>query len=209
MDIVLLKCPHVQNAFLKFTSCNNQALVGCIPLAVVAVHLNLQSKKICQSSHKMYSNNVPNFQDSTTISNACTKNVCELIEYTTYLDLDRKIKTIEIESDVDTNFNRCTWNSIQKIDKRNTRFRSQRWSRNHINNSIIIIGQDTEKSPGNLLSLKLHVKILNQCWLETFLKEYNNNYNCTCSSLCIQYQNQSVIKYVSPYEIYIEIQHLD
>ena len=35
--------PHVQIAFLKFTSCDNQALVGCIPIATVAVHLNLKS----------------------------------------------------------------------------------------------------------------------------------------------------------------------
>ena len=35
-----LKC---QIAFLKFTSCDNQALVGCIPIATVAVHLNLKS----------------------------------------------------------------------------------------------------------------------------------------------------------------------
>ena len=43
MHIVLLKCPHVHIAFLKFTSCDNQALVGCIPIAAVAVHLNLKS----------------------------------------------------------------------------------------------------------------------------------------------------------------------
>ena len=35
--------PHVQVAFLKFTSCDNQVLVGCIPIAAVAVHLNLKS----------------------------------------------------------------------------------------------------------------------------------------------------------------------
>ena len=35
--------PYVQIAFLKFTSCDNQALVGCIPIAVVAVHLKLKS----------------------------------------------------------------------------------------------------------------------------------------------------------------------
>ena len=35
------KCPHVQIAFLKFTSCDNQALGGRIPIAAVAVHLNL------------------------------------------------------------------------------------------------------------------------------------------------------------------------
>ena len=34
-----LKC---QIAFLTFTSCDNQALVGCIPIAAVAVHLNLK-----------------------------------------------------------------------------------------------------------------------------------------------------------------------
>ena len=34
---------HVQIAFLKFTSGDNQALIGCIPIAVVAVHLNLKS----------------------------------------------------------------------------------------------------------------------------------------------------------------------
>ena len=38
--IVLLKC---QIAFLKFISCDNQDLVGCIPIAAVAVHLNLKS----------------------------------------------------------------------------------------------------------------------------------------------------------------------
>ena len=42
LHIVLLKCPRVQIAFLKFTSCDNQALVGCIPIAAVAVHLNVK-----------------------------------------------------------------------------------------------------------------------------------------------------------------------
>ena len=30
-------------AYLKFTSCDNQALVGCIPIAAVDVHLKLKS----------------------------------------------------------------------------------------------------------------------------------------------------------------------
>ena len=38
--IVLLKC---QIAFLKFTNCDNQDLVGCIRIAAVAVHLKLKS----------------------------------------------------------------------------------------------------------------------------------------------------------------------
>ena len=43
LHIVLLKCPHVQIAFLKLTSCDNQALVECIPIPTVAVPLNLKS----------------------------------------------------------------------------------------------------------------------------------------------------------------------
>ena len=35
--------------------------------------------KIGQSSHKMYSNNILNFQESTTILNACTKKVWKRI----------------------------------------------------------------------------------------------------------------------------------
>ena len=43
LHIVLLKCPQVQIEFLKFTSCDNHTLVGCIPIPVVAVHLILKS----------------------------------------------------------------------------------------------------------------------------------------------------------------------
>ena len=41
--------------------------------------------KIGQSSHKMYSNKILNFQESMTILNACTKTVWKLIECTTYI----------------------------------------------------------------------------------------------------------------------------
>ena len=37
------KVSSIQIAFLKFTSWHNQALVGCIPIAAVAVHLKLKS----------------------------------------------------------------------------------------------------------------------------------------------------------------------
>ena len=39
--------------------------------------------KIGQSSYQMYSNNIVNFQESTTILNTCTKKVWNLIECTT------------------------------------------------------------------------------------------------------------------------------
>ena len=41
--------------------------------------------KIGQSSHKMYSNNILNFQESSTILNACTKKVWKLIVCTSYI----------------------------------------------------------------------------------------------------------------------------
>ena len=43
LHIVLLKSPHDHIEFLKFTSLDNQALVGCIPIPFVAVLLNLKS----------------------------------------------------------------------------------------------------------------------------------------------------------------------
>ena len=45
----------------EFTSCDNQALVECIPIPAVAVSLNLKFQKFRQSSYKMYSNNILNF----------------------------------------------------------------------------------------------------------------------------------------------------
>ena len=50
--------------------------------------------KIGQSSHKMYSNNMVNFQESTTILNACTKKVLKLIECTTYYSSFDRTKLI-------------------------------------------------------------------------------------------------------------------
>ena len=44
--------------------------------------------EIGQSSHKMYSNNIVNFQESTTILNASTKKVWKLIEGPTYIQIE-------------------------------------------------------------------------------------------------------------------------
>ena len=43
--------------------------------------------KMCQSSHNIDSNNMLNFQESTTILNAYTKKVWRLIEGTTYMSI--------------------------------------------------------------------------------------------------------------------------
>ena len=42
-NFIAYRSSEFQIAFLKFTSCDNQVLVGCIPIAAVAVHLNLKS----------------------------------------------------------------------------------------------------------------------------------------------------------------------
>ena len=73
MHIVLLKCPRVQIAFLKFTSCDNQALVGVYSNCCCSCAFESEIIKISQWSHKMYSNNILNSQESMTILNACTK----------------------------------------------------------------------------------------------------------------------------------------
>ena len=49
--------------------------------------------KIGQSSHKMYSNNIMNFQESTTILNAWTKYVLKLIEGFTYIYIYKAFNT--------------------------------------------------------------------------------------------------------------------
>ena len=42
-NFIAYRSSKVQIAFLKLTYCVNQALVGCIPIATVAVDLNLKS----------------------------------------------------------------------------------------------------------------------------------------------------------------------
>ena len=45
LHMILVMCPHVQIAFFKFTNCDNQPLVGWIPIPAVAVPLNPESSK--------------------------------------------------------------------------------------------------------------------------------------------------------------------
>ena len=68
MHIVLLRC---QIVFWKFTSCSFEAEII----------------KIGQSSHKMYSNNILNSQESKIILNALTKKVWKLIVCPSYIPL--------------------------------------------------------------------------------------------------------------------------
>ena len=60
---------------------------------------------------------------------------------------------MEHESDSDTNCNWCTWYSHKKIGSRTGGLVNKKTSRDHPNYSISEIGQNTEKSPGNLKRL--------------------------------------------------------
>ena len=62
-------------------------------------------------------------------------------------------KTMELKSNGDTNFEWCTRNTPQRYDKWTGRLRNQRTSRDHSDYSIVKIGQNTEKSPGDLRKL--------------------------------------------------------
>ena len=70
-----------------------------------------------------------------------------------YFDLARELKVMEHESDGNANYNWCARNGPQRFGKGTGRVENLRTSRDHPNYSIIKIGQNTEKSPGDLSSL--------------------------------------------------------
>ena len=60
---------------------------------------------------------------------------------------------MEHESDSDTNFNWCAWYSYQRIGTGTGGLGNKTTSGDHPNDSIIKIGQNTEKSPEDLRRL--------------------------------------------------------
>ena len=79
-----------------------------------------------------------------------------------YLDLARELKkkTVEHKSDGYTNCIWCSWYSHQRIGTRTGGLKNNRMSGDCPNYNIIEIGQNAEKSPGDLLSLKLQWKTI-------------------------------------------------
>ena len=61
-----------------------------------------------------------------------------------------KKKTVEHEDDGDTNYNWRTWNEVKRFGKGAGSIGNQRMNRDHPNYSIVKIGQNTQKSPGDL-----------------------------------------------------------
>ena len=71
-----------------------------------------------------------------------------------YLDLVRELKkTVEHESDGDTNYKRLSLYSHQRIDTGTWGRRNKRTCEDHPSNCIFVSGQNTKKSPGDLRRL--------------------------------------------------------
>ena len=69
-------------------------------------------------------------------------------------DLAKELKkTMEHEGDCYNSCNWCTWNDPQRVSKGTRRLGNQRTRRDHPDNCIIKIGQNTEKSPEYLRGL--------------------------------------------------------
>ena len=69
----------------------------------------------------------------------------------------RSEKAREHEGDGDTNCDRCTWDNLQKLNKKTGRVGNWRMSWNHPMYCIVKICQNTEKSHGDLRRLVAHI----------------------------------------------------
>ena len=73
-----------------------------------------------------------------------------------YLDLAKELKkTMERESNGNTNCNWCSRYSHERVGIGTGGLGNKRTNRDNPNHNIVKIDQNTERSPGNLLSLKL------------------------------------------------------
>ena len=89
-------------------------------------------------------------------------------------------KTVEHEGDSDTNSNWCTRDNRKKAGKGTGRLRNKRTGRDLLDYSIINIGQNTEKSPGDLRRLAVTTTPIRKYQLLLAwktIKGVNNNNN--------------------------------
>ena len=73
MHILLLKCPHVQIVFFEIHPPWQSGFSRVYSNSCCSCSFEAEIIKIIHTSHKMYSNKILNFQEITTIVNACTK----------------------------------------------------------------------------------------------------------------------------------------
>ena len=73
-----------------------------------------------------------------------------------YPDFARELKKLWNMSDSDTNCNLCSWYSHQRIDTETRGLGNKRMIGDHLKYSIIKIGQNTGKNPGDLRKLAVN-----------------------------------------------------
>ena len=73
LHIVLLKYPHVPDCIFEIHQVWQSGFSGVYSNSCRSCSFEPEIIRTGQSSHKMYSNNIVNFQESMTILNACTK----------------------------------------------------------------------------------------------------------------------------------------
>ena len=84
LHIILLKCPHSRpDCNFEINQLWQSGFSRVYYNSCCSCSFEPEIIKIDQSSHKMYSNSIVNFQDFTAILIACTKKVWKLIERTT------------------------------------------------------------------------------------------------------------------------------
>ena len=82
-----------------------------------------------------------------------------------YLEFARELKQTEHEGNGDTNCNWHTWNNLQRIGNGSGSLGNKRTSGDHPNYSIIKIGQNSQKRPGDLRRLAVKQTPVENCQL--------------------------------------------
>ena len=90
-----------------------------------------------------------------------------------YLDVAReiKIKAVKHEGDGDTDYNWSTWKGPTLLGEKPGGIGNQRKNRDHSDYSIVKIGQNTEKSPGDLRRFAVTQTLVKSHQLALLLKK--------------------------------------
>ena len=150
--------------------------------------------KIVQSSHKMYSNNILNFQESIPILNACTKKVWKLIESTIYIYI-----YIYIYTYIQGSFKKCLISFRFNICRAPLKIRTEMWISfsSLIRSDIALLQQ--KRSAKSLLSgwsLELFERVL---YIDRSLPLYDG------LTTVSQKRSQNVFQYSTQYRTYVSV----
>ena len=115
-----------------------------------------------------------------------SKNLKKNGKISKFLDLRRKLwkKSAEHTGDGDSNCSWCTWNCSQSIGKGIRTVGIQKKNRDYSDYSIVEIGKNTEKSPGDLGRLSVSQILVKDRQITLGWKLTNDNNNKLRFPLC-------------------------